>query len=374
MTAAAHEQFEPTDPRSMNVLIIALSGIGDALMFSPALQLLRKQYPAAKIDLLSMFKGVKELYERNPDVNEVMHWDFLHRFPGSSLLYLLRLRRRRYDVTISVYPQNRWPYNLICFFIGAKKRLGHDYEHVNTRSLNFLNNVRVREEHKRHNVEENAKLVELLGVQLPIELPKLRVDLKTIDDDEAKSWLRSQGIQESSVLVGFHAGSALFKKHIHKRWAPEKFAALGKKLKTERNAVILLLGGPEEHELNDRINRAMDGAGYVVKVPSLSAGAALIARCNLMVCNDAGLMHVASSLHVPVVSIFAYTNPLGLYPWRTPHRVVRHDLECSPCFYYSPRPVHCIWKEDQFRCISHIEVDEVWSAVKSLLDEVGQKI
>lgn len=358
----------------MSVLIIALSGIGDALMFSPALKLLRQQYPDAQIDLLSMFKGVKELYERNADVNEVLHWDFLRRSPFSSLLYLFRLRRRRYDATISVYPQNRWPYNLICFIIGARKRLGHDYDHVNKRSLNFLNNLRIREERRRHNVEENAKLVELLGVQLPVELPRLQVQLRPADEAEAEEWLRSRGIHGSRLLVGFHAGSALFKKHIHKRWTPEKFAALGRRLKEEQDAVILLFGGPEEYELNERINREMGGVGYVVQVPSLSTGASLIARCSLMVCNDAGLMHVASALHVPVVSIFAYTNPLGLYPWRTPHRLVRHNLECSPCFYYSPRAVHCVWKDDQFRCITHIGVDEVWQAVKGLQEEVKQKV
>jgi heptosyltransferase II len=357
----------------MNVLIVALSGIGDALMFSPALTLLRRQYPDAQIDLLSMFKGVKELYDRNPDINEVMHWDFLRRSPFASLVYLLRLRKRRYDSTISVYPQNRWPYNLICSIIGAPKRIGHDYDHVNARSLNFLNNLRIREERQRHNVEENVKLVELLGVHIPPELPPLQIKLKRDDQKQAEEWLQAQGILTSRVLVGFHAGSALFKKHIRKRWAPEKFASLGRKMHEEQNAVILLFGGPEEYELNEHINQEMGGVGHVVKVASLSTGAALIARCNVMVCNDAGLMHVASALHVPVVSVFAYTNPRGLYPWKTPHRLVRRDLECSPCFYYSPRPVRCVWKEDQFRCITHIGVDEVWQAVSELQAEVNQK-
>jgi len=276
-------------------------------------------------------------------------------------------------VTISVYPQNRWPYNLISLIVGAPKRLGHDYEHANTRSLNFLNNVRVGEEHRLHNVEQNAKLVESLGVQLPPDLPPLQLTLREKDKAEADQWLRSQGIEDSRILIGFHAGSALFKKHIHKRWAPEKFAALGRKLKKEQDAIVLLFGGPEEYKLNERINREMDGVGRVVKVPSLSTSASLISRCNVMICNDAGLMHVASALRVPVVSIFAYTNPLGLYPWKTPHRVVRRDLQCSPCFYYSPRPVRCVWSNDQFRCITHIEVEEVWEAVKGLQEGLNRR-
>ncbi len=357
----------------MNILIVALSGIGDALMFTPALALLRKQYPGATIDLLSMFKGVKELYERNSNINTVLHWDFLHRFPISSLFFLLRLRGR-YDVTISVYPQNRWPYNLICYLLGAQKRLGHDYEHVNTRSLNALNNIRIREDYTHHNVEQNAALAGKLGVPVPSELPALDVSLKPGDTAAATDWLRLQGLERAKPLIGFHAGSALFKKHIHKRWAPEKFAELGTKLNKHLGAHVLLFGGPEEYELNDRINGAMGGVGHVVKVPSLATGAALIARCTMMICNDAGLMHVASALHVPVVSIFAYTNPLGLYPWKTPHRLVRHNLQCSPCFYYSPRPVECIWREDRFRCITRIEVDEVWTAVVDLMEEVKENV
>ena len=357
----------------MKVLIIALSGIGDALMFSPALRLLRRQHPDARIELLSMFTGVKELYERNKDIDEVIHWDFLHRVPLSSLLFLFRLRRRGYTVSICVYPQNRWPYNLIAFIVGASRRLGHDYDHVNTRSLNFLNNLRIREEPRGHNVEQNAKLVEQLGVKLPEELPPLQVMLKPEDQEEADDWMRSRAISSSHVLVGFHAGSALFKKHIHKRWAPEKFALLGKRLQKEQGATVLLFGGPEEYRLNEEINREMGNVGHVVKVSTLSSSAALIARCNVMICNDAGLMHVASALHVPVVSIFAYTNPLGLYPWQTPHRVVRHEMDCSPCFYYSPRPVRCVWSEDQFRCIRHVEVDEVWQAVRGLQEEEKTK-
>jgi heptosyltransferase-2 len=363
-----------TPPKAMKVLIIALSGIGDALMFSPALSLLRQHYPEAQIDLLSMFKGVKELYDRNPDVNGVLHWDFLHRSPVATLFFLFRLRRYHYDVTISVYPQNRWPYNLICFLIGAHQRLGHDYDHVNLRSLNVLNNRRIREARNRHNVEENARLVELLGVQIPKDLPALKVQLTSEDNQEATEWLREHDIPESKFVVGFHAGSALFKKHIHKRWGAEKYTALGRRLAEQQNAVVLLFGGPEEYTLNGAINDAMGKGGHVVRVSSLATSAALIARCSVMVCNDAGLMHVASALSVPVVSVFAYTNPQWLYPWKTPHRVVRHNLDCSPCFYYSPRAVHCVWKEDQFRCVTHIEVDEVWQAVQDLQTEVKSTV
>ncbi|MBU1422564.1 MAG: glycosyltransferase family 9 protein, partial [Bacteroidetes bacterium] len=163
--------------RQFKILVIALSGIGDALMFTPALKLLKQKYPDADIHLLSMFKGVEELYKRNADIGKIYFWDFLKSNLLSSLLFVLKLRHNNYDISINVYPANRWHYNLISFIIGAKKRLGHDYNHLNFRSLNFLNNIRIREDDLRHNVEENVRLTSLIGVGNPDKIPLLQIHL-----------------------------------------------------------------------------------------------------------------------------------------------------------------------------------------------------
>jgi heptosyltransferase-2 len=353
----------------MKILISALSGIGDALMFSPALKLLRQHYPDAQIDILSMFRGVEELYLKNSDLDSVIHWDFLKSNPISSLLFLLKLRRIKFHVTINVYPSNRWPYNLISFLIGAKKRLGHDYNHFNLRSLNFLNNCRIREDDLKHNVEENVRLLEIIDVKLKGEIPPLQITLKEDDKESAKEWLRMNGIATEKKIIGFHAGSALMKNHVNRRWAPEKFAELGKALIEKHNAAILLFGGPDEYELNERVNQFMDKKGIVVKVPTLMKSVGLMSKCSIFVVNDSGLMHIAAGLGLPIVTIFAYTNPHYVYPWKTKYTLIRKVLECSPCFYYSPRPASCKWKEDKFRCITQIGVGEVSEAVEKLLEE-----
>jgi heptosyltransferase-2 len=351
----------------MKIIILALSGIGDALMFSPALQLLREKYPDAHVDLLSMFKGVQELYSRNQDVNNVYHWDFQQSNPFSSLACVIKLRRLNYDISINVYPSNRWPYNIISFLIGANKRLGHDYNHVNFRSLNFLNNIRVKEDDLLHNVEENVRLVKLLDINTSGELPSLKVILNDADKISADEWLRNNKVSSSSLVIGFHAGSSLLKNHVRRRWAPEKFAALGKQLIEKHKATILLFGGPEEHTLNQSINQMMDGKGIIVSTQGLMSSVAVMKKCSAFVVNDSGLMHLAAGLHLPVVTIFAYTNPRYVYPWSTKYIMVRRELECSPCFYYSPRSATCKWKEDQFRCVTHIEVNEVYDSVLNIL-------
>ncbi len=60
----------------MKILINALSGNGDALMFSPALRLLKEKIPDVQIDMLVMFQSVKEMYQEHPCLES----NLLHRF------------------------------------------------------------------------------------------------------------------------------------------------------------------------------------------------------------------------------------------------------------------------------------------------------
>ena len=115
--------------------------------------------------------------------------------------------------------------------------------------------------------------------------------------------------------MGFHAGSAQFKNQFRRRGAPENYASLGKILNEKYQAAILLFGGPDELALNTRINEAMGGTGHIVQT-SFMTTAALIKICTLFICNDTGLMHVAAGLQVPIVTIFAFTNPAYVYPWK----------------------------------------------------------
>ena len=59
----------------MKILVISLAGIGNTLLATPMLELLRKKYPDARITALVMFKGSKELLETNPNIDEVILWD-----------------------------------------------------------------------------------------------------------------------------------------------------------------------------------------------------------------------------------------------------------------------------------------------------------
>src|SRR5512143_3142253 len=107
----------------MRILVNALSGIGDAVMLSPALYVLKKHLPGSQIDMLVMFRQVGEIYRLNENIGEIFFIDFLHQSKFKSLRQIWDIKKNRYDVSIDVYPSNRKEYNLLNWMLGAKRRI-----------------------------------------------------------------------------------------------------------------------------------------------------------------------------------------------------------------------------------------------------------
>ena len=84
-------------------------------------------------------------------------------------------------------------------------------------------------------------------------------------------------------------------------------------------------------------------------------------RCDALVTNDTGPMHVAVALGVPVVALFGPTEPTRTGPYRQLDSVLRIDLECAPCLKASCR------NAESLACLNRISVDRVLSKLTSIL-------
>lgn len=349
----------------MRIIVNALSGNGDALMFSPSLRLLKEKLPDAEIDMLAMFQSVKQMYSHSPFLNEIFFIDFLRQSKYKSLSAINKIRKRNYDVGINVYPANRYEYNVLNYLIGAKKRISHHYTHTKFSRMEFLNNVLVDEIPGRHNVLQNLNLVKKLAKVSDYMAGGLEIYLSDKDKEKAASWIN--GINpDGKLLVGIHAGSSTLKNHIHKRWGAGKYIELCKLLMDKHNARILLFG--IEHDVNNYIYEHLEGEAVIASTSDYMDSMARMAHCGLFISNDTAFMHSAAAFKIPTVAIFAYTNYLELYPWQTEHFIVRHQLSCSPCFYNSPKPVQCIWRgNDEYMCIRQISVQEVYNGCRKFI-------
>jgi heptosyltransferase-2 len=350
----------------MKILINALSGNGDALMFSPALKILKHKLPDAEVDMLVMFRSVEEMFAHSPELNNIHLIEFLKQGKAASIKQVLKLRKNSYDYSINIYPSNRIEYNLVNYFLGAKKKISHRYIHSNISRGEFLNNVLVPEIRDRHNVLQNLDLVKRIIDTGDEEAGPMEISIGDEDRANAKIWIKENNL-EHELLIGFHPGSSTLKNHIHKRWVFMKYVELGKKLIKDYNARILLFGN--EFDLNEGINRLMNGEAIIASTENFMDSIARMEHCRLFVSNDTAFMHCAAALQIPTVAIFAYTNYKELYPWMTRSEIIRRDIACSPCFYNSPKPAQCLWMgDDEFKCITRIEVDEVYEACRRLLN------
>ena len=351
----------------MKILVIALSGIGDALIFTPALKLLKQHYLQAEIDALVMYKGARDIYERNSDINNIIYFNFLKEGALKSLKFILSLRKK-YDVTINVYPSNRKEYNIISFLIGAETKAAVSYLRMDKQNLSWLNNCRIKEDDLLHNVQTNIKLVEKITGKIFTDEPDLQFDLSENDLSTASNFLNENKIADDDTVIGFHPGTSVLKNHIKRRWEPEKFAELGKKLISEYNCKIIIFGGPDEIELKEKIKGGINSPNvYTTQGLNLGQSAGVMKRCNVFVSNDSSLMHVASALKLKVVGIIGPTSINYIHPWNTEHKITSLYLDCSPCFVYSPKPLSCSRDDVKFKCIKELTVDMVLNSVREFI-------
>ncbi|MCX8011342.1 MAG: glycosyltransferase family 9 protein, partial [Ignavibacteria bacterium] len=325
-----------------------------------------RNLPDAQIDMLCMLKGAKEIFELNPNLDNIIYFDFIKEGIVESLLFVMKLRKK-YDVSFNVYPSNRKEYNIISFLLGAKKRFAVRYLRKDLQNFGFLNNETIVENDALHNVQENLSLVKKFLNLQSVEEERMEVFLSNEHETFANNFISEisqSALHTSNYTVGFHAGCATLKNHIKRRWQPEKFAELGIQLQKKYGANILLFGGPDEYELNQRINKLMDNSAIEVKTKTLLESIAIIKKCNLFVTNDSALMHIASALGLKIVAIFGPTNTNYVHPWMTEYRTAKLNLDCQPCFYYSPKPLTCSRKDLQFKCIVDLSVDLVMNEVE----------
>jgi heptosyltransferase-2 len=372
--------MQPTLPR--RIIVFCLPGIGDAVLFTPALALLRRVFPQAHITVMTMFRGTSDILATNPDLTEVRHFDFFNAPKGESLRCLRRLRRERYDLSIMSFPSNRIEYNIVNRLVGRHWRAAHRYDHQSWLNLWFLNNIVEREDGRLHNVEENLRLVRAICRRLgvPVNEPEpppdratrlrqiqLKLVLPAEDLAYGDAFLADQRIGRDTMLFGFHTWSSTYKNMTKKCWDKDNFIALIRRLgQAHPRARFLIFSGPSDEAVNEYIMRHVNERVVLVREPNLRHALAVLKHCRLFISNDSAVMHLAAAVGVPVVALFGPTNWNRLHPWNGQHVVVRNDLPCMPCFFYSSAPLRCMANID-YACMREISVDKVFTAVQNLL-------
>ncbi|HEU5318654.1 MAG TPA: glycosyltransferase family 9 protein [Chloroflexota bacterium] len=343
------------------ILVIRLGLIGDGVLLTPALRLLRDNFPDARIDVL-VTPPQRELLSGLRTVDRLLVWDagdlgeprlaLQPRRWRRALETARAIRAERYDAALSCYGALA---SAIALASGAPRRIGYAGEALPFTLTRALPGARW--DRPWHDAEYNVEVVRALdatGVTPPTEL--------TLPDGAPPAAL--EGLEpRDGPLVVLHTGAVNGRA---KRWPFVHWEELVSRLRAD--GCRLLFVGADNEDRRFALDVARAGENLVGQT-SLAELARVLARADVLVTADSGPMHVANALGTPVVALFGPTDPVIYAPFQPQRAVVlRHPVPCQPC-YRLDRVADC--PLGHTLCQWGLLPEQVHTAVRDLLGDAA---
>jgi len=339
---------------SKKILIIRLSSIGDILLTTPVIRLLKKKFPQSKIDFV-IKKEFAELLIYHPGIHHLLLFD-KHDKSHSIKKIRQQIRDENYDLIIDLHK------NFRSYYLTAFSRAGQIFRYKKNVFLRFFL-VRFKLNFYRTIVPIYLRYLACLkSLQISYDEKGLELffteDIKLRIFDRFKNFLDVPG----EHIIGIVPGA----KHETKRWLPEGFAAAIEQLTSDRKSKVIIFGSKEDQNIVQSLKiknnqNVLDTTGRL----SLLEAGVLMNHCDLVLTNDSGLMHVASALKKKVVAIFgSTTEELGFFPYTTEHILIQNKyLKCRPCSHVGKNKC----PKGHFKCMKEITAGQVINAMDKLL-------
>jgi heptosyltransferase-2 len=302
-----------------------MTNIGDVVLSCPVIDILRRDFPQAKMDVVAGPKAVS-LFENNPDLG-VKAFD--KRAPlRQKYAWFLDLYRQHYDCVVDLrhtmlpillHPKYSTP--VLKGIIPAHKKDIH------------LNRLRQLYDYDVPSPEKYA--------------------IQTTKEDELFFDEASAAFLKGASFVVIAPGAA----DSAKRWHPEGFAAVADQLSASTK--VILVGDKKDIDIVDDIQGRMKASSLSLagKI-NLRQLAFILKKCSWAMTHDSGVMHLACYFNVPVVALWGPTDINRYGPWSNRSVVVRRNEQCVRC--QDPK------RKDLHNCMSFIEVADVLNAVKQI--------
>ncbi len=347
------------------ILLIRLRRIGDIIMTTPAVAILKTRLPGASFTYL-VEEPFRRLVEGNPHLDKVLAVEKKQKLRDFVKL-ILQVRAEGYDALLDFHggPRASW----ITFFSKARLKIGYGIKHKG-----FLYDIRVprgREEGDKgglvHSVENHANLVRALGIAFEESaIPRLVLPDPTEEEvRRIRKILEEKGaLRSKNVVLHIGAGNEF------RDWGIENITGLVRRLARLPGVKIVLAGsgsaGDKRAEAEILEELAAAGAADSQNIISLVGLLNLIelkeviSRATLFVGPDSGPMHIAASTSTPIVAYFGPTLPAHFAPWKAKAIIIEKAMDCRPC-----KQRRCVTAD--FRCLRSITPDEVFAACRNFL-------
>lgn len=354
---------KPVNPR--RILLFSVFGIGDALMQTPEIELLKKRFPESLITVVARRKNL-EVFVHNQAVDEILLCHN-HDFKGQALLeFWLNLKSicfsRGYDLALLDVAGGKLRGKVAAILFGARYIIS---DGLSAPEGNSLADELVFCGEGLHWVERNAALLEnsVTGFEsVPFTSLKPSIKFTNREIRTADEFFRLHHIDPNERVIACHVGSG-GNLGIHKRWPLKRFLDLASGLKMlYPGGRIIVFKGPGEDVID--FKPFVEEGCIIAEGFTLLEVTALLRRATLFIGNDSGLAHLAASQDVPSVVLFGPTDEREVRPYGKHVRVVCRPMECRPCWGRKDYLQACGRGVD---CLGLLDTDAVLRAVQHCL-------
>jgi lipopolysaccharide heptosyltransferase II len=322
----------PGKLKPFRIVIRSSNWLGDAVMSVEAVRRIKRGRPDAAVTILAK-RNLVEFWESIPEVNAVIP---IERNEG--VFAVANKLKGKFDVAI-LFP-NSPRSGLEAWLAKIPRRVGYRRPW-----RDFFLNQFIPEpappQPVKHHAKVYLKIAERIGADMAEPLPPIAVNAP------------------DPLTLGLCAGAEYGPA---KRWLHFGEAA---RILSERHGIRwVIFGTAKEQALGEQIASTLGPAGInLVGRTTLSQLMSELSRCRALLTNDTGTMHLAAHLGIPTIALFGSTEPALTGPIGDGHMVIRHHVECSPCFLREC-PI-------DFRCMNRITVAEVVNAVERVIGRKG---
>ena len=323
-----------------NILFINFGGLGDEILFLPAIISVKKQFPDCKITL-ALEKRSKGITELTDIIDETIFADIKGKQKYWEMLKLLfKIWSKNFD-TVIASGSNKF-ISLFLFGTFIPCRIGYNTGKVSE----FLLTDTVNLNKNQYASKMYHDLIKSL-TDINTELPELSIDKKPIE--------------QNTVLI--HPGVSLMsiKKNMIKTVSPKIWAEVIIKL-SDKGKKVLLAGGPDDKEVMEEIQKIVPENKYTNlygKTKNLKELAETISQAEIFLCSDSAPLHIAVALGTKTYAIFGSTDDTKLIPNNGLVTPIKANCSCPL------RP--CLWEKRRTTC-------ETLECLNLTPDEIVEKI
>ena len=309
------------------ILLIRYSAIGDVVLATSMIELLRRNYPQSHLSML-LTPITAPIVEENPFLDRII---IHNRNKKKSYLKCIRLlREERFDLIASLQGKA----GLLAFLAGAKYRVGFH----NSLRYRWFYNLRPKKWYpEKHALYRYLNMVEPLNLEG--EIPEPKIYLTKEEENAAGKLLREKRISKEDFLIGFNPVSA----YPAKEWLLKYYIQLGKELIERYNTKIIIFGKGDKRSsaicYNLEIGLAKpENVLSLAGKTSLRELAALAKCCRLFITGDTGPMHIAAAVGTKVLAFFGSTDPKKCGPVGKEH-IILEDKKMNRMKNITPEKV-----------------------------------